>query len=137
MFQLHNKKFHQLNSQLYFLILIPCNVQQLVFLSFLKQKQERKKQEEEILQKENLANLQIQEEANIIAKLKVKAKRNWPDDYTTQEFWINQQIEAYHNMLTIPDTDRIKKKAQRDWPLDFTTQQFWYNEQIDAKQRLE
>ena len=89
------------------------------------------------MQKENLANLQIQEEANIIAKLKVKAKRNWPDDYTTQEFWINQQIEAYHNMLTIPDTDRIKKKAQRDWPLDFTTQQFWYNEQIDAKQRLE
>ena len=96
----------------------------------IKQEQERKKQEEEILQKENLANLQIQEEANIIAKLKVKAKRNWPDDYTTQEFWINQQIEAYHNMLTIPDTDRIKKKAQRDWPLDFTTQQFWYNEQI-------
>lgn len=97
---------------------------------------ERKKLEEENLQKEKLANLQIQEEENIIEKLKAKAKRDWPDDYTTQEFWINEQIEAYHYMLAIPNNDRIKKKAQRDWPLDFTTQQFWYKEQLEAKERL-
>lgn len=95
------------------------------------------KEQEDILQKERLANLQIQEEENIIKKLKTKAKKNWPDDYTTQEFWINEQIEAYHYMLTISNSDRIKKKAQRDWPLDFLTQKFWYNEQIEAKHRLE
>ena len=101
-----------------------------------KQEEERKKQKEAILQKEELANSQILEEENIITKLKIKAKNNWPDDYTTQEFWINKQIEAYHYMLTIPESDRIKKKAQRDWPLDFSTQQFWFNQQIEAIQRI-
>lgn len=97
---------------------------------------ERKKFEEEYLAKEKAENRQRLEEETIIEKLKAKAKRDWPEDYTTQEFWVNQQIEAYHYMLTIPNNDKIKKKAQRDWPLDFTTQQFWYNEQIDAKERL-
>lgn len=101
-----------------------------------KEEIERKKQEEEILQKEILAELQIQEEHNIIKKLKRKASNNWPDDYTTQEYWINEQIEAYHYMLTIPNDDRIKKKAQNNWPLDFLTQKFWYNEQLEAKERL-
>lgn len=76
------------------------------------------------------------EKTAIIEKLKARAARDWPDDYTTQEFWVNEQITAYEYMKTIPDTDPIKKKAARDWPLDFTTQQFWYNEQIAAKERL-
>ena len=101
-----------------------------------KQEEERMKQEEEILQKEKLANLQIQEEQNIIEKLKREASNNWPDDYTTQEYWINEQIEAYHYMLTIPNDDRIKKKAKRNWPLDFMTQKYWYREQLEAKERL-
>lgn len=96
---------------------------------------ERKKIEEENLKEREKVNKQRLDEEIIIAKLKVKAKRDWPDDYSTQEFWINEQIEAYHYMLTIPN-NRIKKKAQRDWPLDFLTQQFWYNEQIEAKERL-
>lgn len=100
------------------------------------EERERKKQEEKKTQKVKLANLQIQEEERIITILKAKAKRDWPDDYSVQEYWINEQIEAYHYMLTIPDNDRIKKKAQRNWPLDFSTQRFWYNEQIEAKERL-
>jgi len=72
----------------------------------------------------------------IIIKLKEKAKQDWPNDYSTQEFWINQQIEAYDYMETIDDNP-IKKQAQRDWPLDFSTQKFWYEQQIEAKNRLE
>lgn len=102
-----------------------------------KLEEDNRKKEEEILQKENLANLQIQEEERIITKLKAKAKRDWPDDYSVQEYWINEQIEAYHYMLTIPDNDRIKKKAQRDWPLDFSVQKYWYAQQLEAKERLE
>lgn len=101
------------------------------------QEEKIKKQEEEILQKTMLDNLQIQEEESIITKLKAKAKRDWPEDYTTQEYWINEEIEAYHYMLRIPNNNKIKKKAQRDWPLDFSTQKYWYNEQIEAKERLE
>lgn len=71
----------------------------------------------------------------IIQKLKEKAKRDWPNDFTTQEFWFNEQIEAYEYMLSI-ENNEIKSKAQQDWPLDFTTQKFWYNEQIEAQQRM-
>lgn len=71
----------------------------------------------------------------IIQKLKAKARKDWPDDYTTQEFWINEQINAYEYMLTI-ENNSIKAKAQQDWPLDFTTQKFWYDEQIEAQERM-
>jgi len=71
----------------------------------------------------------------IIEKLKAKAKKDWPNDFTTQEYWINEQIEAYEYMLTI-ENNSIKKQAQRDWSLDFTTQKYWYNEQIEARERL-
>ncbi|MEB3800795.1 hypothetical protein INQ45_06860 [Flavobacterium columnare] len=76
----------------------------------------------------------VEKEA-ITEKLKAKAKRDWPNDFTTQEFWVNEQIEAYEYMLTI-ENNSIKAKAQQDWPLDFTTQKFWYNEQIDAQERM-
>lgn len=75
------------------------------------------------------------ERNGIIEKLKEKAKRDWPNDYTTQEYWINEQIKAYEYMLTI-EKNSIKSKAQRDWPLDYSTQKFWYNEQIEARERL-
>lgn len=75
------------------------------------------------------------EREKVIEKLKARAKRDWPDDYTTQEYWINQQLDDYAYMLTIEDNS-IKRKAQRDWPLDFSTQRYWYNEQIEAKERL-
>lgn len=88
------------------------------------------------LLQDSLKNSLKNEELKIVEKLKAKAKRDWPDDYTTQEYWINEQIEAYHQMLLIPNDDKIKKKAQRDWPLDFSTQLYWYNEQIEAKERI-
>jgi hypothetical protein len=75
-------------------------------------------------------------EKNVIEKkLKTKAETDWPDDFITQEFWVNEQLEAYEYMLTI-ENNSIKKRAQSDWPLDFITQKFWYNEQIEAKARV-
>lgn len=75
------------------------------------------------------------EEDRITEKLKLKAARDWPNDYTTQEFWINQELEDYKYMRTIPDGP-IKRQAERDWPYDYSTQKYWYNEQVEAKQRL-
>lgn len=75
------------------------------------------------------------EKEDIIEKLKEKAKRDWPNDYSTQEFWVNQQIDDYEYMLSV-ENNSIKAKAQKDWPLDFSTQKFWYNEQIEAQERM-
>lgn len=71
----------------------------------------------------------------IMNKLRKVAERDWPEDYTTQEYWLNQQKQCYAYMTTVPDS-KLKRKAQRDWPLDFSTQKYWYNEQIEAKNRL-
>ncbi len=85
---------------------------------------------------DSVAKASEREEKLIIEKLKGKAKRDWPDDYVTQEYWINEQIEAYKYMKSIPE-GKIKSRARRDWPLDFVTQMFWYNQQTEAKERLE
>jgi hypothetical protein len=75
------------------------------------------------------------EEDRVMMKLKSKAERDWPNDYTTQEYWINQELEDYKYMLTISDGP-IKRQAERDWPYDYTTQKFWYDEQVEARERL-
>lgn len=90
---------------------------------------EKKKIAQEELQKE------IDNEIKIKDKLKTIASKNWPDNYSTQEYWINEQLEAYRYMKTIPE-DRIKKKAERNWPYNFSTQKYWYHEQIEARERL-
>lgn len=74
-------------------------------------------------------------EAQITEKLKAKAARDWPNDYTTQEYWINQELEDYKYMLAIPDGP-VKRQAERDWPYDYSTQKYWYDQQLEAKERL-
>lgn len=131
-----DKRFDYIETEEYFALATSKISAERKMMSYYEEL-DRKKLEEEYLAKEKNENQQRHEEETIIEKLKAKAKRNWPEDYTTQEYWINEQIEAYHYMLSISNNDKIKKKAQRDWPLDFTTQQFWYNQQIEARQRLE
>ncbi|WP_412851021.1 hypothetical protein ACL0VS_08540 [Chryseobacterium sp. PMSZPI] len=80
-------------------------------------------------------NIDSKKEA-ILTKLKEKAKKDWPNDYSTQEYWIDEQLEAYDYMETI-EANPIKQQAQKDWPLDFSTQKYWYEEQIEAKKRIE
>ncbi|MDN5288991.1 MAG: hypothetical protein JWR38_5265 [Mucilaginibacter sp.] len=71
----------------------------------------------------------------ILRKLKARAERDWPNDYTTQEYWISNELEDYRYMLTIADGP-IKRQAERDWPYDYTTQKYWYDQQIEARERL-
>lgn len=76
------------------------------------------------------------EEEEVLAKLKAKARKDWPDDYSTQEYWVNAELEDYRYMKEIP-AGSLKSKAQRDWPLDFSTQKYWYSEQIEAQKRMQ
>lgn len=81
---------------------------------------------------EDLAKL---EEYRVMLKLKAKAERDWPNDYTTQEYWINQEMEDYKYMLAIPEGP-IKNQAEWNWPYDYTTQKYWFDEQIEGRERL-
>lgn len=71
----------------------------------------------------------------VLVKLKAKARQDWPDDYSTQEYWVNKELEDYKYMKEIPSRS-LKSKAQQDWPLDFSTQKYWYNQQIEAQERM-
>ena len=90
---------------------------------------------EELQKQVNKSIKEVDEKKKLVQRLKEKAARDWPDDYSTQEYWVNEQLEAYEYMKQIPNNS-IKRKAEQDWPLDFSTQKYWYNEQIEAKQRL-
>jgi hypothetical protein len=68
-------------------------------------------------------------------RLKAIAARDWPNDYVTQKYWVNTQIECYEYMLLVPDNP-VKRKAQNDWPNDYMTQKFWYNQQLEASKSL-
>lgn len=73
---------------------------------------------------------------DVEATLKEKARDTWPNDYTTQEHWVKQQLVDFSYMNRIPDEDPIKQKAERSWPNDYSTQKYWYDEQIAAKERM-
>lgn len=68
------------------------------------------------------------EKTEVRKKLKDQAERDWPNNHTTQEYWVKEQLEAYDYMLTVP-SDAFKQKAQKDWPLDYVTQKYWYDQQ--------
>lgn len=88
-------------------------------------------------EKQKIAILKSENEQKIFKIIKQKAIRNWPEDYVTQEYWINKQINSYKYMLTINDNSKVKKNAQQNWPYDYVTQEFWYNKQIQAKERIQ
>ncbi|RYE90563.1 MAG: hypothetical protein EOO37_02655 [Cytophagaceae bacterium] len=75
------------------------------------------------------------EDEKILAKVKAKIKRDYPNDYAIQLALYNQESEDYEYMKSANEAD-IKKKVQRDYPLDFSIQKTLYNQEIDAKEQM-
>lgn len=88
------------------------------------------------LEQEQLKQKSLSVDPETRSKLSTEAQKRWPEDYSTQEYWINEEISAYHRMKKIPN-DPIKKRAQRQWPVDYSVQEHWYKEQVAAKKRLQ
>lgn len=68
-------------------------------------------------------------------QLKEKARKDWPNDFVTQEYWVSQQLEDYKFMRSLPN-DALKAEVERNFPRDYTTQKYWYNEQVRAGNRM-
>ena len=71
----------------------------------------------------------------MIEKIKAKAKRDYPNDYTIQKMMYDQAVENYFYMKTVTDLE-VKKNVERDYPLDFTVQKMMYDQEIDAKEQM-
>ena len=75
--------------------------------------------------------------------IKEQAKKEWPDDYSMQVYYIEKQREAVKGLknITPPDLTEaeftsIRKKAQIEWPLDFEMQLHSEQEQIESLRKL-
>lgn len=68
--------------------------------------------------------------------IKEKAKRDFPDDYMTQNFVADEQSKAfdYLNGIELKSQEELNvmKKVINDFPNDFMTTKYVYEEQIKA-----
>jgi len=76
---------------------------------------------------------------NILSKIKAKAAQDFPDDYSTQQYVITTQKQAYDQIERYEDNrvpkvvlTKIMQIASRDFPLDFTTQKYVIDTQCSA-----
>lgn len=80
--------------------------------------------------------VQNNDEEGILNQIMEQAGEDWPNDKDMQEFQYNNQVEAYHDILNLPNTsdyrEEILVKAQKDWPNDYEMQLFQYNNQLEA-----
>jgi len=72
-----------------------------------------------------------------------RSKNEWPHDYSMQEYYISEQINALQQLRKlqnevkgIPEKTRIIQKAINEWPYDFTMQIYKANEELDSYSRL-
>ncbi len=105
-------------------------------------KEQEKVIREEI--KEILENADAAVNADEKTIIKARSKTEWPDDYSMQEHYINEQIQALEKMKKLKnevkndvDKARIVQKAVSEWPEDYTMQVHIANKEIEAYLRLQ
>jgi TIR domain len=103
-----------------------------------KQKKETIEEIEEILESADT-------ELNSTEKhlIKEQSKIEWPNDYSMQEHFINQQLQALTDLKKLknevkehPEKNTIIQRAIQEWPKDYTMQLYKATEEIKAYQRL-
>lgn len=75
------------------------------------------------------------EDKKVIDKIKQKAVRDYPDNFTLQKMIFDQALDAYFYMKTVSDI-KIKRKMERDYPNDFFMQKMLYDQEIEAKEQM-
>lgn len=79
---------------------------------------------------------EFQQDQVIIAKIKAKAAREFPEEYSLQQFTIKRETAAYYYMKTVADL-KIRKKVQREFPMEFSLQEFSYERELAAKESID
>ena len=77
--------------------------------------------------------------ADVLAQIKAKAAKDFPDDYNTQKYVIDTQRSAYvqvknYSAQGVPSDvlEKIMHKAERDFPNDYSTQKYVIDTQVVA-----
>jgi hypothetical protein len=79
----------------------------------------------------------------VARQIRERAKEEWPNDYSMQEFEIKRQREGWKSLHTyrhhrVPDKilKDLRDKARMEWPGDYAMQWWEFTRQIDAYLRL-
>jgi sRNA-binding regulator protein Hfq len=72
-----------------------------------------------------------------------RSKKEWPEDYEMQEYYIQNQVNALKQIQSLPSKYRNKNlieiiinKARQQWPEDYEMQLYTARQQIEAYQRI-
>jgi|GEM_PF-2550985 len=100
-------------------------------------------------EKQNDLKEEITEDANIkitreeIQSIKEQSKIEWPDDYSMQEYYINEQLQSLSEVKKLQnevknhtEKNRIVQRAIIEWPKDYGMQLYKATEEIKAYERL-
>ena len=63
------------------------------------------------------------------------AKREYPNDYSMQQYVYENQTSAHRYMSNVADSE-VKKIATREYPYDYSMQKYTYDNQFSAKQYI-
>ncbi|MCF8105646.1 MAG: hypothetical protein K9K64_09195 [Desulfohalobiaceae bacterium] len=76
---------------------------------------------------------------DVLSTIKERAATEYPDDFSTQKYIIDQQIAAWQQLQGsvcpgVPEkvSTEIRQKASQDYPGDFSTQKYIMDEQCRA-----
>ncbi|MCK5133713.1 MAG: hypothetical protein KAR40_16365 [Candidatus Sabulitectum sp.] len=81
--------------------------------------------------------------SSISTKIKNKAKQDFPNDYSTQEYVIKNQEQAYSQIQNysysgVPSSviNKLKEKAENEYPIDFSTQKYVIDSQVESYKKV-
>ena len=63
------------------------------------------------------------------------AKREYPNDYSMQQYVYENQTSAHRYMSSVADSE-VKKIATREYPYDYSMQKYTYDNQFSAKRYM-
>ena len=105
-------------------------------------KEQNKVIREEIKEILDSADISISEDEKKI--IKTRSKTEWANDYSMQEYYINEQIQALEKIKKLKndvknnlDKSRIVERAINEWPKDYTMQIYKAEQEIAAYSRLQ
>lgn len=75
-------------------------------------------------------------ESTVKAEVKAQAEKDFPDDYMTQDYAVQEQIKSFRYLRDYNITSEVEEtqmqKAMNDFPNDYMTAQYAFEEQMKA-----
>ncbi|ESA36963.1 gun4 domain-containing protein [Leptolyngbya sp. Heron Island J] len=111
--------------------------------TFGKSRKSTNKQSTSRMFKTETEKLRTSPEVKILEEIRLKAAEDYPDNFSTQKYFIKQQTKAWQHLKNFSDSQlpddilqSIVSKAKSDYPNDYSTQLYFVKKQVEAWKAL-